>query len=205
MRDTSPFSRLPAWIGLGLALAAGLVLFVNYFFPLALLNAPAQFLLKTGMLTSAGALLLILVQLVRRHGPQARQRQPGSILLLTGFGIMFGAGLLSGRFDTGVEGWLYQWALAPGMAAIFALLPIFLIFALTRRLRIRDLGGFLFFLGMVFVLLGQMPGLSRVTPFFAATRHDIFIAPAAAAFRGVLLGLALGGILAILRRARWPG
>ncbi len=195
----SPTRRWPQWLALAVAISAGLLAFANYFFPQSFLNAPAQALLKTTVLVSGGALLLAAFNLVWRHWSQARAKDPGSLLLLSGFAVMLGAGLLPGGFQTGPGNWLYRWALAPGMAALFALLPIFLAVALLRHLNLRDAGGFLLFLGLVFVLLGQIPGLTAYVPFLAGARHDILIAPAAAAFRGALLGIALGSILALLR------
>ncbi len=194
---TFPFHRLPEWLAIILAFLSGLLAFSNYFFDLPWLVTPTQFLLKTVVLVSAAALTLAAFNLARRHVQRARQKDVGSLLLLAGFIVAFIAGLLPGGFQTGLGGWLYQWLLAPGMAAIFALLPIFLAYALFRRLSVRDLGGFLLFVGMVIVLVGQIPSLASNFPVVAAFRHDLLIAPVAAAFRGVLLGLAVGALLAI--------
>jgi len=202
----SPTRRWPQWLALVVALAAGTLTFANYFFPQSFLKTPTQALLKLSMLVSGGALLLAALNLGWRHWPKAREKDPGSLLLLGGFGMMFIAGMLPGGYLTGMGRWLYHWALAPGMAAVFALLPIFLAVALLRHLSLRDFGGILLFLSMVTVLLGQMPGLTTHIPFLAGARHDILIAPAAAAFRGILLGIAVGSILALLRSTllrRW--
>ncbi|HID35157.1 MAG TPA: hypothetical protein EYP25_11445 [Anaerolineae bacterium] len=196
----SPTERWPRWLALVVAFAAGALTFANYFFPQSFLNAPAQALLKTAVLVSCGALLLAAFNLARRHWPQARQKDAGSLLLLGGFAVMFAAGWFPGGFQRGVGGWLYHWMLAPGMAAVFALLPIFLAYALLRHLSLRDAGGALLFLGLVAVLLGQTPGLISRIPFLAGMRHDILIAPAAAAFRGALMGVALAAILALFRK-----
>ena len=193
----SPFRRLPELLAILLAFLSGLLAFSNYFFDLPFLVTPTQFLLKTVVLVSGAALVLAAFNLARRHVQRVRQRDVGSLLLIAGFIVAFIAGMLPGGFQTGLGGWLYQWLLAPGMATIFALLPIFLAYALFRHLSVRDLGGFLFFVGMVIVLLGQMPSLASNFPILAAFRHDLLIAPVAAAFRGVLLGLSAGVLLAI--------
>lgn len=190
-------SRLPEFLAIILAFLAGLLAFGNYFFDLPFLVAPTQFLLKTVVLVSGAALLLAALQLLGRHSLRARQKDVGSLFLALGFIITFVAGLLPGGYRTGLGAWMYQWLLAPGMAAIFALLPIFLAYALFRHLSVRDLGGFLLFISMVFVLLGQIPALSYRFPILAAVRHDLLIGPAAAAFRGIILGLATGVLLAI--------
>ena len=191
--------RWSEWLALAVALATGAIAFASYFFPKPWLSNLAQGVLKTTVLVSGGALLVASFNLIRRHWPKARQRDGGSLLLLAGFGVMFVTGLLPGGFLAGVGSWLYHWILAPGLAALFALLPIFLAVALFRHLSLRDVGGVLLFVGLVTVLLGQVPALTARIPFLAAARHDLFIAPVAAAFRGMLLGIALGSILALLR------
>ncbi len=193
----SPLRRLPEWLAVTLAVFAGMLAFANYFFASSSLAGATQFLLKTVVLTSGAALALAAFNLAARHLRRVREKDVGSLLLVTGFAIAFGAGLLPEGFQAGLGGWLYRWLLAPGMAALFALLPIFLAYALFRHLSVRDLGGFLFFIGMVVVLLGQIPALASSLPFLPAFRHDLLIGPAAAVFRGVILGLAVGVILAI--------
>lgn len=194
---TSPFHRLPELLAIILAFLSGLLAFSSYFFDLPFLATPTQFLLKTTVLLSGAALVLAAFNLVGRHVQQVRQKDVGSLLLIAGFVVAFIAGLMPGGFRTGLGGWLYQWLLAPGVAALFALLPIFLAYALFRHLSVRDLGGFLLFAGMIVVLIGQIPSLASNFPVLAAFRHDLLIAPVAAAFRGVLLGLAVGVLLAI--------
>ncbi len=189
--------RLPEFLAILLAFIAGAMAFGNYFFPDSFLTAPTQFLLKTVILVSGVALLLAAFNLAGRHVKRAKDGDVGSILLAVGFIVAFIAGVLPGGFQSGLGGWLYHWMLAPGMAAILALLPIFLAYALFRHLDVRDLGGFLLFLGLVIVLVGQIPSLVAAFPILAAFRHDLLIGPAAAAFRGVILGLATGVILAI--------
>ncbi len=200
----SPLRRLPEFLAIIVAFFSGLLAFTNYFFSVPALVAPTQFLLKTVVLVSGAALLMAAINLAWRHVRQARQKDVGSLLLVTGFVITFVAGMLPGGFQSGLGGWLYQWLLAPGMAALFALLPIFLAYALFKHLSLRDLGGFLLFLGMIIVLLGQTPSLAATFPVLAAFRHDLLIGPAAAAFRGVILGLATGGLLALFLKILKP-
>ncbi len=196
----TPRRRTPERLALLLAVMAGLLVFADYFFPGALFKGLAQFLLRTTVLLAGGALVLASFALAWRHASRAKRKQIESMLLVGAFVVMFLAGLLPGGFLVGLGGWLYHWVLAPGMAALFALLPIFLAFALLRHLHLRDFGGFLFFLGMIIVLVGQIPAMAARIPLLAGLRHDLLIGPAAAAFRGVLLGIGIGVILAALLR-----
>ena len=65
-------------------------------------------------------------------------------------------------------------------------------------------GRFFFILGLILVLLGQIPWLAIRAPLLAELRQQLLAVPVAAAFRGVLLGLGLGAVLAVLVRLR-PG
>ena len=198
---TSSGKRLPALLAIILALLSGSLVFINYLFHPSILIVPAQFLLKVVVLTTGAAILMAAFNLLRGHVQRGAQKDVGSLLLIGAFIITFIAGLLPGAFRTGVGAWLYQWLLAPGLAALFALLPIFLAYALFRHLSVRTLGGFLLFLGLIIVLLGQTPSLVAFFPIVANTRQRVLTIPAAMAFRGVILGLAVGVILGIFLKA----
>ena len=178
------------------------MVFLNYFFPdAAAIASLAQPLLKWVVLLTAAAMLFAALNLLSRH----LRNLPGSAasgLLLLGFALAFVAGLLPEGFFGGLGGWFYQWLIAPGLAALFALLPIFLVYALFHRLQVKHFGMVLFVVSMLLVLVGQMPGLVESFPVLSVIRHDILIGPAAAAFRGVLIGIALGVILTVLTRIR---
>ena len=193
-------NRLPSLLAIILAFLAGLIIFADYFWKIPILSSTSQFLLKTVVLVSATAILLAAFNLAVRHTGKLRSPKLESWLLVGGFIIAFGVGLMPEGFNAGAGRWLYHWLLAPGMAAIFALLPIFLAYALLRRFHLRDFGGFLFFLGMVITLLGQTPPIAARFPLLARARQTLLSGPVAIAFRGVILGLALGALLAILLR-----
>ena len=187
-------------LALILAIFAGGLVFLDYFTVIPALRTPTQIILKTVMLTSAAALALAAFNLLLRHARQIRTRNPESVLLTAGFIIMFGAGFLPSAYRAGLGHWLYEWLLAPGMAATFALLPIFLAYALFRRLDIRSLGGILLFLAFVVVLLGQIPWFSHALPWLATIRRLTLVDGASVAFRGVLMGIAMGVLITLLTR-----
>jgi len=200
--DSPPLRTVWRVLAILIGLVSGIVVFLQYFFPdTATLNSLAQPFLQWVVLLTAASLLLAIGNLVARHIRQL----PGQHLsgfLIVGFVVMFVAGLLPAGYTDGLGQWLYRWLLAPGLAALFALLPIFLGYALIQRLHIRDIGALLFAIALLLVVLGQTPLLVDKIPFLAAIRHNILIAPVAAVFRGILIGLALGVILSILTRIR---
>ena len=196
----TPGKRLPELLSVLLALFAGVVVFINYLFHPSLLAAVTQFFLKVTVLTAGAALLMAAFNLLQRHVRRIPQKNVGSLLLTVAFIITFVAGLLPGEFRMGLGAWVYHWLLAPGLAALFALLPIFLAYALYRYLSVRTLGGFLLFLGLIVVLLGQIPSLIPFVPQMTEIRYAFITIPAAIAFRGVILGLSAGVILAVLTK-----
>lgn len=178
---------------------AGVVVFLNYFLPGTAITLLAQPLLQAVVLLTAVALLLASLRLLVRHLVQIR-RSPASIALASGFVLALAAGLLPAGFEGGIGAWVYQWLLGPGLAAVFALLPIFLVYALWRHLRLRNAGMVLFALSLLIVLLAQTPWLAARVPALAMARHNLLVGLGAAVFRGVLIGLAVGLILATLSR-----
>jgi hypothetical protein len=179
--------------------AAGVVAFLNYFLPDTAITLLARPLLQAVVLLTALGLLLTSARLVVRHLLRIR-RSPASGALAVGFALALAAGLLPEGFEGGVGAWLYQWLLGPGLAAVFALLPVFLVFALWRHLRLGDAGLVLFALSLVLVLLAQTPWLATRVPALAAARHNLLVGLGAAVFRGLFIGLAVGLILAALSR-----
>lgn len=190
--------RLAAWLAGGLT---ALLLFLHYFLPAPALDRLAQPVLQSIVWLSAGALALAALSLAGRHLAQVRA-QPTSRLFVVGFVIALAAGLLSPGAGQALNRWLLQWTITPGLAALFALLPIFLAAALFRRLRLWDVGSVLMVLTLVILLMAQTPDLAAGWPALAGFRHNLLVGPVAAALRGVLLGAALGVILAALGRGR---
>ena len=88
--------------------------------------------------------------------------------------------------------WMFDSLLAPGQAALFALLIFFLAAAAYRYLRVDRLGGGWMLLGALLILLIQLPLLGNWLP--EPLVNGVFWlvdTPLAAVLRGVLIG---GGV-----------
>ncbi len=199
--SSSPTATVLRVLALALGVIAGAIVFLNYFAPVPPLSSLAQPVLQAVVLLTAAALLFGSLNLLARHLRRLRHGR-ASVAVVVGFLLAFAGGLLPQGYDAGWGRWVLDWLLIPGLAALFALLPIFLAFALYQRLRLRDLGMLVFAVGLLLVLFGQTPALA---PYLAGIRHNLLVGPAAAAWRGVLIGLALGVILAALSRLRLRG
>ncbi|BAL98559.1 MULTISPECIES: hypothetical protein [Caldilinea] len=121
-----------------------------------------------------------------------------SLALLAVLTAVVGTGLLSpaGMVSPLLE-WIFDALIAPGQAALYAMLVFFMAAAAFQYLRIGRRGGTWMLLGFFLVLLVQTPfdatalGLGETIGRLADTARWFLDAPVMAALRGVLLGSAL--------------
>lgn len=194
MASPAFLSRLSA----ALAVWAGGVVLLHYFWPIAPVREAAQPVLRTVVLLSGTVLVLAVARLAVQHGRQ--WRRPESAALLVGMALALGAGLWPGGYAAGPGRWVYEWLLRPGWAALLALLPFFLAAALWRRLRVDGPATAAFVTGLLLMLVAQTPLLVLVWPGLADLRHILLVGLVAPVLRGVLIGLSLGVVLGVLTR-----
>jgi type IV secretory pathway VirB3-like protein len=121
-----------------------------------------------------------------------------SLALLAVLTAVVGTGLLSpaGMVSPLLE-WIFDALIAPGQAALYAMLVFFMAAAAFQYLRVGRRGGTWMLLGFLLVLLVQTPfdaaalGLGETMGRLADTARWFLDAPVMAALRGVLLGSAL--------------
>lgn len=122
-----------------------------------------------------------------------------SLFLWLGFGVMLGTGFLEGP-DGELISLIFKHVQFPLQATIFSLLAFFVATAAYRAFRVRSLESLAFLLVAVVVLLGQIPGwekgLRETLPW---AREWILNVISLGGARGILLGVALGTIVAGLR------
>lgn len=160
---------------------------------LALLRAPATQLYRWAVVLSGFALLLGVANVSWVHLRRVMAGQTGwqhSLALLAALLVVFAAGMVS---PTGVRSpvveWLFDSVIAPGQAALFALLALFMAGAAYRYLRIGRPGAVWILAGVALVLMVQMLAAHAILPAsLAALTGWIVDVPAMAALRGVLLG-----------------
>lgn len=166
------------------------------------------------ILLAGVALLLGVVNVVWLHVRRILLGQRDwmlSLALLAVLTAVIGVGLLS---PTGVANplldWIFDALIAPGQAALYALLIFFMAAAAFQHLRVGRRGGAWMLLGFLLVLLVQTPfggaatGLDEIRGRLAEATQWLLNAPVMAALRGVLLGGALAllvtGIRLLLQR-----
>lgn len=145
------------------------------------------------VILSAFALLLGIANVSWVHLRRVAAGQSGwqhSLVLLVGLLVTMTAGVISptGTRSPVVE-WLFDSIIAPGQAALFALLAFFMAGAAYRFLRFGRPGAAWILVGVLLVMIVQMPAANGLLPDrVTALVRWLMDVPAMAAMRGVLLG-----------------
>lgn len=167
-------------------------------------HALTLWLYETVVVLGAVSLLLGVVNVVNIHVRRIRlgEREWSlSVLLVLALLGTLVAGLVdtSGIFSP-IINWLFERLIAPGQAALFALLPFFLAVAAWRYLRIDWRGGGWMLAGALLMLLMQMPaGSNSILNDYDQWMGWLMAGAISAVMRGVLLGGALTVVVASLR------
>lgn len=177
---------------------------------LAQTNAGAKLQPITGVMLQwlmwlGGAALLLGVANVAwlhlRRIQSGRRDWELSLVLIAVLAAVVVAGLIN---PLGAQGplveWFFDYVLAPGQAALFALLVFFMAAAAYRYLRIGRQGGTWMLLGALLIMLTQLPMLVPVLPAGMVTATDWFVStPVMAALRGILLGSGIALLVVAVR------
>ena len=202
-------------VPLVITMVFGWLTLVTYFWPVV---APSRYILvELAVIVAAFAAILGAFNVLHVHGTRIFRQRAGwfySFVLLASLCVVLVIGTWEGvtamalgqdvarqSVSGGGMVWLYQYVLIPVQASLAALLPFLLAFAAYRTLRMRStsgaVGGAIFLITAIAVLLGQVP-LLNLAP-LRDLREWIMRVPAMAGMRGILLGVGLGITATALR------
>jgi len=184
-----------------LAMAAGLIVLLGYFYPIEPLLQLRFLFTYWAMIFAAMAVLIGIYNLVAVHMEKIRTRQKnaayGGVLVLSLI-ITFGYGLVFGPDDVLMRGAMDA-IIVPVEASLMAILAVTLIYASIRLFRRRvDVMSVLFLIAAIFFLIAMMPTPFGPIPGDQALLQFIGMFSRGGA-RGLLLGIALGTLLTGLR------
>ncbi len=186
------------WISTAIAIGVGLVVLLDFFFTLPLLDSIGVAFREWTIILTGFAVLLGLANLAQVHLSRIiRHSEPNtgySVIVLITAAIVFLIGLLFGLPSAPMD-WLFNNMYLPLQGAFFALVAFFLATAAYRAMRARSIETTLMFVAALIVLLGQTPLLNGLTQL----KEWILNVPSTAGARGILLGVALGTIATGLR------
>ena len=194
-----------------LAIAVGLFVLVALLLPVPLLSTIGTYFIDCAVIIAAFALFLGLLNVVRVHLRNIRERTktwPYSVLLLIALFAVLAVGLVTltpSQADQSqpsgpshpVLQWIFTNVMVPIQATLGALLAFLTLAAAYRLFRLRNTASVVLLVVALLVLAGQASfGLLPVLP---QLRDWILDVPALAGMRGILLGVALGTVLTGIR------
>ena len=181
-----------------IAIAVGLVILLDYFYALPLLDEIGKVFKQWTIILTAFALLLGLINLLQVHLTRIVRRHEASagysVIVVIVAAFVFVVGLLF-TLPSAPMTWIFDNVYAPLQGAFFALVAFFLATAAYRTLRARNLETTWMLIAALVVFAGQTPILGVL----ADAREWVLTIPSTAGVRGILLGVALGTIATALR------
>lgn len=184
-----------------LAIAAGLIVLLGYFYPLEILLQLRLLLTNWAIILAGMAVLIGIYNLVAVHMEKVRgggRNAPYGGLLVLSLIVTFGFGLVFGPEDPLLRA-AVDAVIVPVEASLMAILAVTLIYASIRLLRRRmEATSILFLAAAVLFLIAVMP-----TPFGplpgSQTLQQFLGMFSQGGARGLLIGIALGSLLTGLR------
>ena len=200
--------RLNAPISAAIAIGVGIVVLAGYFIPS--INNIRFILLRTGLVLSAVALLVGIINLLTVHFKKmvAENENSGySLILVIALIITLIVGVIdmvqtyvAGQPNFQMTNWVFTNLQLPIETSLLAVTTISLTYAAANILRKRmDLFSITFFFVILLVLLGSFSVPPATLPFLHSIRDWIVRVPALGGARGLLLGIALGTITTGIR------
>lgn len=183
-----------------IAVAAALIVLLDFFIDHPVVNRAGAILADGAIVLAAFAMILGLFNLLSVHAERIRKRDSSwaySAVLVLGLlmVLLFG---FNGPESAPVK-WVFRYIYSPLQATIFSLLAFFVVSAAYRAFRIRNWETALFVIAGLIVLLGQVPVGGLIWDKLPALKDWLLAVPVTAGARGIILGVALGTIIAGLR------
>ena len=200
--------NLKAPVSAAIAIGVGIIVLAGYFIPS--LNNIRFALLRTGLVLSAVALLVGIINLFGVHFKKmgAESENSGySLILVIALIATLAVGIidmvqtyLTGKPNFQITGWIFTNIQLPIETSLMAVTAVSLSYAAASILKRRlDLYSIIFFFVVLLVLLGSFSIPPATLPILQAIREWILRVPALGGARGLLLGIALGTITTGLR------
>jgi hypothetical protein len=189
-------------LNLALAYVAGVISIVG-FFTRGTFSEMGGTLAQWVAVLVGFALLVGLGNLIKVHLTRVARREEGwpySLVLVGSALVVVGMGLMGGGPGDASVAWVFQWIYQPLGQAVFSLLAFFLVTALFRSTRLRNVEALVLLGVALLVIIGQAP-ISSLPPLdvMVGVKDWILEYPALAGIRAILLGVSFGAIAMSLR------
>lgn len=195
-------------VSTAVAIGVGIIVLAGYFIP-SFTNI-RFILLRTGLVLSAVALLVGIINLITVHIKKlgADSENSGySLILVIALLATLVIGIIDmvqtylvGKPNFQMTSWIFKNIQLPIESSLLAVTAVSLTYAAASILRKRmDLFSIIFFFVVLLVLLGSFSIPPTTIPFLRVFREWILRVPALGGARGLLLGIALGTITTGIR------
>jgi hypothetical protein len=205
--------RIPQTLLIAVTLGTGVLILLSFLTENATLSIARSVLVEWTVIVIAFALLLGVFNVIRVHARRLQEKEgiPYSIVLLVAFLAVFVPGILSPSVvpdrltdwvgPTGaIVSFANRYVQRPLQSTLFSLMAFFVFTAAWRAFRIRSAASFVMFVAALLVLLGSVKlSIGIDWTLLTETRNWIISVPVTAGARGILLGIALGTIVAGVR------
>jgi hypothetical protein len=189
-------------IPLAITFLIGIFMLVDFFVPHHTVSGAAEEMKQWGTIVIAASIILGWGNLMRVHFHKIRRRREGWGYSLVTLGIMAVMFAFGGPWGTVEEGSTFNWMFlnmqVPLQSTMFSLLAFFIASAAYRAFRLRSAEASLLLIAAIIVMLGRVPlgqFMTRNWPHavqLPTLTEAIMAYPNMAAFRGILMGAALG-------------
>jgi len=189
-------------IPLAITFLIGIFMLVDFFVPHYRVSGLAEEMKQWGTIVIAASILLGVGNLIRVHSHKIRRKSEGwqySLATLAIMAVMVGFGGPWGTIEEGSPfNWMFLNMQVPLQSTMFSLLAFFIASAAYRAFRLRSAEAALLLIAAIIVMLGRVPigqWMTRGLPEKATLpwlTETIMAYPNMAAFRGILMGAALG-------------
>lgn len=195
-------------VPLAIALVIGLLMITTYYFPWT--DGIFRLVTVWTPVITGFAFFLGILSFLLHHYARVRRRTAGwgyNLSAIVSFVVILLAGLLPGLFPGAFEGnlgpieapadqsafqWLFQYALVPMEATMFALLAFYIASASFRAFRARSIEATLLLVAAMFIMMGRVPLGEAIFPSLTDVQQWLMEFPNTAAKRAIMIGVGLG-------------